>query len=91
MPQQSVSTTTAWILGILAFVALGATSVLTLGISVIFWGPCAVVLGIGMWMVWAGRKKRLAMQQRDDDEVKDPARARHPWPRDVIDDRLPQR
>jgi Flp pilus assembly protein TadB len=91
MPQMNLSTVTAWLVSIVAFLALGVTSILTLGISVIFWGPAAVVLGIGMFMVWAGRRKRLAMQHRDADEVKDPLRAAHPWPRDVIDDRLPLR
>jgi hypothetical protein len=86
-----VSKSTAWVGGAVAFLALGVTSLLTLGISILFWGPMLAAIGVGMWAVWAGRVRRQRMQGRGEDEVKDPLHADRPWPTDgVIDDRLPE-
>jgi hypothetical protein len=88
--RHDVSPVAAWAIGVVALIAIGVTAVLTLGISLIFWLPAAIVLGIGMLSVWLGRNRRLAMQGRNANEVKDPLHARHAWPRDAIDDRLPE-
>jgi hypothetical protein len=92
MAQENVSKMTAWVVGVLAFIGLGATALLSMGISVIFWAPVAVLLGIGMFMVWAGRRRRLMLQNRNANEVKDPQHVDRQWPTEgVIDDRLPGR
>jgi hypothetical protein len=92
MAQPNVSRKSAWTVGILAAVGLGGATVLSLGISVIFWGPAAVLLGIGMWMVYAGRRRRLMQEHRNADEMKDPRSTDRHWPSEgVIDDRLPSR
>jgi hypothetical protein len=87
----SVSKSTSWVVGILAFLTLGVTSVLTLGISILFWAPILVAICIAMWGVWTARVRRLRMEQRDENEMKDPLHADRPWPtQGVIDDRLPE-
>jgi hypothetical protein len=86
-----VSKSTSWVVGVVAFLALGVTSVLTLGISLLFWAPVLIAICIGMWGVWAARVRRQRMELRDTSEVKDPLHADRPWPtQGVTDDRLPQ-
>ena len=79
----------AWICGILAALGIIATSVLSLGVAVIFWGPAIVVLGIAMWGVWSARRRRQIYENRGPDETRDPQHAERHWPTEgVIDDRL---
>jgi hypothetical protein len=81
----------AWISGILAAFGIVVTSVLSLGIAVIFWAPAIVVFGIAMWGVWSARRRRQIYENRGPDETRNPTRAERRWPTEgVIDDRLPQ-
>jgi Flp pilus assembly protein TadB len=81
----------AWITGILAAIAILATSIMSLGIAVIFWGPALLVLCIAMWGVWSARRRRQIYEHRGPDEMRDPTHAERPWPtKGVIDDRLEQ-
>ena len=92
MARQNEWKSSGWIIGIVAAIGLGATAVLSMGISIIFWGPAAFVLAIGMFMVYAGRRRRLMLEHRNADEVKDPRSTDRHWPSEgVIDDRLPGR
>jgi hypothetical protein len=81
----------AWVCGILAAIGIIATSVLSLGIAVIFWGPAVIVLALAMFGVWSARRRRQIYENRGPDETRNPTHAERPWPTEgVIDDRLPQ-
>lgn len=87
----TVSKPLIWVSAILAILGLVATSVLSLGIAVIFWGPAVIVLALAMWGVWGARRRRQLYENRGPDETKNPTHAEHSWPtKGVIDDRLPQ-
>ena len=81
----------AWAVGLLAFVALIAASVVSVGLASIVWLPLLVGLGVAMIVVGAARRRRQRMQGRDSSEVKDPTHVHPRWPtKDVTDDRLPE-
>jgi hypothetical protein len=82
---------TAWIVGIVAALGLVATSILSVGLAAILCAPLLVALaGVG-WSIWAARRRRQLLENRSDNEIKDPTHAPQPWPIDgVIDDRLPE-
>lgn len=91
MQPQPWNTPLAWVSGILAFIGILATCILSLGIAVIFWGPALLIFALAMWGVWSGRRRRQLYENRGPDETKDPLHAERPWPtKGVIDDRLPQ-
>lgn len=81
-----------WAAGIVAAIALVATTILSAGITAIFWVPLLFVLGLALWSIWGARRRRQQLERRDDHDVKDPLRAeRRPWPaQGVTDDRLPE-
>jgi hypothetical protein len=83
--------TTAWIVGIVAAFALLMTSILSVGLAAILCAPLLVALaGVG-WSIWAARRRRQVLENRNDDEIKDPLHAARQWPVEgVVDDRLPE-
>ena len=81
---------TAWILGVLAAVALGVAGVVSVGLAVVLCAPAVVFISIFGWSIWSARRRRQTLENRDENELKDPLHAKHPWPTEgVIDDRLP--
>jgi hypothetical protein len=53
----------------LGLIVLAAACLIPLGVSVIFWGPLAVVVAVGMW-IGAARRRRIPADayRRDEDE-----------------------
>jgi Flp pilus assembly protein TadB len=81
----------AWAMGVFAFLALIAASVVSVGLAAIVWVPLLVGIGIAMVAIASARRRRQSMQGRDGNEIKDPTHAYPRWPtRGVIDDRLPE-
>ena len=81
----------AWAVGLFAFVALIAASIVSVGLASIVWIPLLVGIGIAMIVVASARRRRQRTQGRNSSEVKDPAHAHERWPsRGVTDDRLPE-
>jgi hypothetical protein len=82
---------TAWILGIVAALGLLATSIVSVGLAAILCSPLLILLaGVG-WSVWAARRRRQLLENRNDAEIKDPLHAPRAWPVEgVVDDRLPE-
>jgi hypothetical protein len=80
----------AWVLGPIAFIALIAASIVSIGLAAVVWVPLLLGIGIAMIVVAAARRKRQASQGRNGSEVKDPEHAHPRWPRNVVDDRLPE-
>jgi hypothetical protein len=80
----------AWVIGVVAFLALIAAAIISVGLASIVWVPLVLGIGIAMVGVWTSRRKRQTMQGRDANEVKDPTHAHPRWPSNVIDDRLPE-
>src|ERR1700722_16585815 len=77
--------------GIFAFAALIAASIVSIGLASIVWVPLLLGLGIAMAVVAAARRGSQSTERRDGNEIKDPAHAHPSWPtRGVIDDRLPE-
>jgi hypothetical protein len=79
-----------WTAGIAAALGLLPVAVLALGVTAVVWVPLLVALGGVMWSIWVARRRRQILENRNDDEVKNPVQAEAPWPKDVIDDRLPE-
>jgi hypothetical protein len=78
-------------IGVFAFVALIAASIVSIGLASIVWVPLLLGLGIAMAVIAAARRRRQSMEGRDGNEIKDPTHAHPSWPtRGVIDDRLPE-
>jgi hypothetical protein len=78
-------------MGVFAFLALIAASVISLGLAAIVWVPLLLGIGIVSVAIASARRRRQALQGRDANEVKDPTHAHPHWPtRGVIDDRLPE-
>jgi|SRR5579859_4174162 len=91
LPDASAPKRGAWALGVFAFMALIAASIISVGLAAIVWAPLLLGIGIAMVAIAAARRRRQSLQGRNADEVKDPTHAHPPWPtRDVIDDRLPE-
>ncbi len=80
----------AWILGILAAVALVVAGVVSVGLAVVLCAPAILLIAGFGWSIWAARRRRQVLENRSVDEIKDPLHAKHPWPSGVIDDRLPE-
>jgi hypothetical protein len=87
----TASRTGAWAMGVFAFLALIAASVISVGLAAIVWVPLLLGIGIVMVAIASARRRRQALQGRNANEVKDPTHAHPHWPtRGVIDDRLPE-
>lgn len=87
----TASRTGAWAMGVFAFLALIAASVISVGLAAIVWVPLLLGIGIVMVAIASARRRRQALQGRNANEVKDPMHAHPHWPtRGVIDDRLPE-
>ena len=54
----SAASATAWLIGVLAFVALGAASVVSVGLAAIVWVPLLLGAGIAMVGIWQARRRR---------------------------------
>jgi hypothetical protein len=81
----------AWAVGVYAFLALFAATIMSVGLAAIVWVPLLLGVGIAMVAIASARRRRQALQGRNADEVKDPKHAHPAWPtRGVIDDRLPE-
>jgi hypothetical protein len=81
----------AWAMGVFAFLALIAASVISVGLAAIVWVPLLLGIGIAMVAIASARRRRQALQGRNANEVKDPTHSHPHWPtRGVIDDRLPE-
>ncbi len=81
----------AWAMGVFAFVALIAASVISVGLAAIVWVPLLLGIGIAMVGIASARRRRQSMQGRNGSEIKDPMHAHPHWPmKGVIDDRLPE-
>jgi Flp pilus assembly protein TadB len=81
----------AWSVGVYAFLALFAATIMSVGLAAIVWVPLLLGVGIAMVAIASARRRRQALQGRNADEVKDPKHAHPSWPtRGVIDDRLPE-
>jgi Flp pilus assembly protein TadB len=90
-PYPAAQAAGARILGVFAFVALVAASIVSVGLASIVWFPLLMGIGIAMIVVGSARRKRQLTQGRNWSEVKDPTHARQPWPtKGVTDDRLPE-
>lgn len=74
----------------MAFVAILATSVVSVGLAVLFWLPLLVMLGGVGWTVWTARRRRQVAEGRDDMERRDALHSPRKWPKGVVDDRLPE-
>ncbi len=78
-------------MGVFAFLALIAASVISVGLAAIVWVPLLLGIGIAMVGIASARRRRQSMQGRNGDEIKDPTHAHPHWPtKGVIDDRLPE-
>jgi hypothetical protein len=62
---------------------------MSLGLAALLLVPLLFALGVVMWSVWAARHHRQTTEGRDGHDVKDPEHSERPWPKDLIDDRLP--
>jgi Flp pilus assembly protein TadB len=91
LPDASAPRAGAWAVGVFAFLALFAATIMSLGLAAIVWVPLLLGIGIAMVAIASARRRRQATQGRNADEVKDPTHAHPHWPtRGVIDDRLPE-
>jgi hypothetical protein len=91
IPDSPGHSASAWAVGLFAFVALIAASVVSVGLASIVWLPLLVGIGVAMIVVASARRRRQRMQGRDSSEVKDPTHAHRQWPtKGVTDDRLPE-
>ena len=83
--------TTVWVVGIVAALALLMTSILSIGLAAILCAPLLVALaGVG-WSIWSARRRRQILENRNENEIKDPQHTVRPWPVEgVVDDRLPE-
>jgi hypothetical protein len=79
-----------WTAAIVAGLGLIPVAILALGLAAVVWVPLLAGLAAVMWSVWIARRRRQMLQNRNDDEVKNPAQAEAPWPKGVVDDRLPE-
>lgn len=80
----------AWAAGVLATIAIGAAMVVAMGMASVVWVPLVLFTGSVMCMVWVARRRRQSRQGRDADDLKNPLHADRPWPKGVLDDRLPE-
>ena len=81
----------AWAVGVFAFLALIAASVVSVGLASIVWMPLLLGVGVAMVSVGSARRRRQSTEGRNGNEIKDPAHAHPTWPtKGVIDDRLPE-
>jgi hypothetical protein len=81
----------AWAMGVFAFLALIAASVVSVGLAAIVWVPLLMGIGIAMVAIASARRRRQSTQGRNSNEIKDPTHAHPLWPtKGVIDDRLPE-
>ncbi|HTB71790.1 MAG TPA: hypothetical protein VK762_01040 [Polyangiaceae bacterium] len=87
----AASSRAAWAVGVFAFLALIAASVVSVGLAAIVWVPLLMGIGIAMVAIASARRRRQSTQGRNSNEIKDPTHAHPPWPtKGVIDDRLPE-
>ncbi len=78
-------------MGVFAFVALIAASVVSVGLAAIVWVPLLMGIGIAMVAVASARRRRQVTQGRNSSEIKDSKHAHPHWPtRGVIDNRVPE-
>ncbi len=90
-PIGGVPRATAWTLGILAAIALGASMIVSMGFASVVWIPLILMGGGVMCTVWAARRRRQALEGRSAGDVKDPVHAHRSWPtKGITDDRLPE-
>ncbi len=87
----AASSRAAWAVGVFAFLALIAASIVSVGLAAIVWIPMLMGIGIAMVAIASARRRRQSTQGRNSNEIKDPTHAHPPWPtKGVIDDRLPE-
>jgi hypothetical protein len=80
-----------WIVGIVAALGLLTTSILSVGLAAILCAPLLVLVGGVGWSIWAARRRRQVLENRNEYEIRDATHAPRPWPVEgVVDDRLPE-